>query len=308
MDNAIEIRDLTKSFHNILTHEDVLAVDHLNLEIHRGEIFGFLGPNGAGKTTTIKMLLGLIFPTSGSASVLGRPPGDIDAKRKIAYLPESPYFYEHLTGYEVLDFYGTLFGMPADARHKRVTELLELVGLTGAHGKRLRQYSKGMLQRVGLAQALINDPDLLFLDEPTSGLDPIAHLDIRDLILRLRDEGRTVFLSSHQLSDVEMVCDRVSILNHGKLIRVGALKDLLMGESVEVRAERVSPQAFETIKSYAADAFTVEGTVQARIAPEKVSETVQMIQQGGGEILAVVPSRRTLEDIFIETVREATKS
>lgn len=304
MDNAIEIRDLTKSFHNVLTREDVIAVDHLTLDIHRGEIFGFLGPNGAGKTTTIKMLLGLIFPTSGAASILGKPPGDLEARRKIAYLPESPYFYEHMTGFEVLDFYGTLFGMPAKERRKRVEELLETVGLSNAAGKTLRHYSKGMLQRVGLAQALINDPDLLFLDEPTSGLDPIAHLDIRDLILRLRQEGRTVFLSSHQLSDVEMVCDRVSILNRGKLLKVGALQDLLAGQSVEIRAEKINDQVFETIKSHAADAYQVDGTVQARISPDKVGETVELIHRQGGAILAVVPSRRTLEDIFIETIRE----
>ncbi|MEJ5297103.1 MAG: ABC transporter ATP-binding protein [Armatimonadota bacterium] len=308
MENAIEICDLTKSFHSVLTGEDVIAVDHLTLDIHRGEIFGFLGPNGAGKTTTIKMLLGLIFPTSGTASILGYPPGDIEVKRKISYLPESPYFYEHLSGYEVLDFYATLFGIPAAERKKKVDELLDLVGLSDNKHKRLRHYSKGMLQRIGLAQALINDPDLLFLDEPTSGLDPIAHLDIRDMILRLRDEGRTVFLSSHQLSDVEMVCDRVSILDRGKLMRVGSLKEMLAGKSVEIRAERVRDDVFEKIKAHSSDAFTVDGAIRVRVEQSFVNETVQMIMQTGGEITAVIPGKRTLEDIFIETVREGTVS
>ncbi len=303
MENAIEIRDLCKSFRNVLTREDVLAVDHLSLDIHRGEIFGFLGPNGAGKTTTIKMLLGLIFPTDGTASVLGQPPGDIDVKRKLSYLPESPYFYEHLSGYEVLDFYARLFGIPTDVRHKRVEELLSQVGLGAQMHKRLRHYSKGMLQRVGLAQSLINNPDLLILDEPTSGLDPIAHLDIRDLILKTRDEGRTVFLSSHQLSDVEMVCDRVSILNHGKLMRVGVLKELLSGQATEIHAQSVSDTAFHKIKEVAPDSFVESGVLHARTEPEDVNALIDLIRQQGGTVIAVSPSQRTLEDIFIETVR-----
>jgi len=304
MDNAIEIRDLTKSFHNVLTREDVIAVDHLNLNIRRGEIFGFLGPNGAGKTTTIKTLLGLIFPTSGTASILGQPPGEIEVKRKISYLPESPYFYDHLTGFEVLDFYGTLFGLKRAERHKRVKDLLEQVGLARHMHKRLRHYSKGMLQRIGLAQALINDPQVLFLDEPTSGLDPIAHLDIRDTILRLRDEGRTVFLSSHQLSDVEMVCDRVSILNHGKLLKVGALEELLAGQTTELKLESVNEQAFREVKALAPDSTMVDGYMHGRVSPDQVNPIVDIVVKHGGKVVAVTPTQRTLEDIFIETIRE----
>ena len=183
-----------------------------------------------------------------------------------------------------------------------------MVGLSADKKRILKEYSKGMRQRIGLAQALINDPDLLFLDEPTSGLDPIAHLDIRDMILRLRDEGRTVFLSSHQLSDVEMVCDRVSILDRGKLMRVGSLKEMLAGKSVEIRAERVRDDIFEKIKAHSSDAFTVDGAIRVRVEQSFVNETVQMIMQTGGEITAVIPGKRTLEDIFIETVREGTVS
>jgi len=305
MENAIEIRDLTKSFHNVLTKEDVVAVDHLTLDVPEGQIFGFLGPNGAGKTTTIKMLLGLIFPDSGAAHILGQPAGDIDVKRKISYLPETPYFYEHMTGFEVLDFYGTLFGIPAQKRKARVSELLEQVGLASNMHKRLRFYSKGMLQRIGLAQALVNDPQVLFLDEPTSGLDPIAHLEIRDLILRLREEGRTVFLSSHQLSDVEMVCDRVSIMNRGKVLKAGALKDLLAGQTTEVRAEKVSDAALAKVKEIAPDAFLVDDALSARVKPDQVNRLIDVVAQNGGRIVAVTPSQRTLEDIFIETIQQA---
>ena len=193
--------------------------------------------------------------------------------------------------------------MPAAARHKSVEELLAQVGLAAQMHKRLRHYSKGMLQRVGLAQALINDPQVLFLDEPTSGLDPIAHLDIRDLILKLRDEGRTVFLSSHQLSDVEMVCDRVSILNHGKLLKVGALKDLMAGQTTEIRAEKVSEETFVRIKEIAPDSMVTDGILHTRVEPEAVDGLVDLIRRGGGSVVAVAPTQRTLEDIFIETIR-----
>lgn len=303
MENAIEIRDLSKSFHNALTGEDVLAVDHLNLDIHSGEIFGFLGPNGAGKTTTIKMLLGLIFPTSGTAHILGQPPGEIEMRRRISYLPESPYFYEHLSGYEVLDFYAMLFGIAAAERRKRVEDLLTQVGLGAQMHKRLRYYSKGMLQRVGLAQSLVNGPDVLFLDEPTSGLDPIAHLDIRDLILRTRDEGRTVFLSSHQLSDVEMVCDRVSILHHGKLLKVGVLKELLAEQATEIVARGVEAEKVHQIQQAAPSTQVEDGTLRSQVQPAEVSHILELVLKSGGTVVSVTPIQRTLEDIFIETIR-----
>src|SRR5437660_6204971 len=257
---AIQIQGLTKKY---LQRGEVVAVDNLSLAVEEGEIFGFLGPNGAGKTTTIKVLLGLIFPTSGTATVLGRPAGDIEMKRQVSYLPESPYFYDHLTGGELLDFYGRLFALPNDVRAQRVDELMELVGLKNDKAKQLKQYSKGMLQRIGIAQALVNDPKLLIFDEPTSGLDPVAHIEIRNLILSLREKGKTVFLSSHQLSDVELVCDRVAILNYGRMVKTGAVEELVQGSRTEVVAERVAPEGVEAICRLSPEAAHADGSLTA---------------------------------------------
>ena len=208
---AIETKQLTKSY-KARQAGTINVVDHLDLHVEEGEIFGFLGPNGAGKTTTIKMLLGIIYPTSGEGYVLGKEIGDMDVHRLISYLPERPYYYEHMTGLELLKFYGSLFGI---TDKEKFVQLLEKVNLHRDMTKPISNYSKGMQQRVGLAQSLLNDPKLLFLDEPTGGLDPIAHREIRDLILSFRDEGRTVFISSHELSEVELICDRVAIINRG---------------------------------------------------------------------------------------------
>src|SRR5919199_6594661 len=242
---AIRAEGLTKRF---FQRGEVVAVDHLNLEVAEGEIFGFLGPNGAGKTTTIKMLLGLIFPDEGTAEVLGFPAGAQEMRRLVSYLPENPYFYDHLTGGELLDFYGRLFGLDSSERAKRVDALMELVGLKNDKTKQLKQYSKGMMQRIGIAQALINDPKLLIFDEPTSGLDPVAHIEIRNLIESLRDQGKTVFLSSHQLSDVELVCDRVAILNYGRLVKTGAVDELVQGSRTQIVAEQVPAGGVEEIR------------------------------------------------------------
>jgi ABC-2 type transport system ATP-binding protein len=278
-------------------------VDNLNLEVQEGEIFGFLGPNGAGKTTTIKMLLGLIFPTAGTASMLGRPIGDVATRKQVSYLPESPYFYDHLTGVELLDFFGRLFGMENSARQKRVHELMELVGLKNDKLKQLKQYSKGMLQRIGLAQSLINDPKLLIFDEPTSGLDPVAHIEIRNLIESLRDQGKTVFLSSHQLSDVELVCDRVAILNYGRLVKSGTVDELVQGSRTEIVAERVAPEGIEAIRRISPALVQTNGTMTAHHEDTAaVNQIVDLVRQHGGQIVAVVPQRRRLEDIFVETV------
>src|SRR2546426_6535299 len=242
---AIQIQGLTKKF---LQRGEVVAVDNLTLDVEEGEIFGFLGPNGAGKTTTIKMLLGLIFPTSGTATMLGRPIGDVETRRQVSYLPESPYFYDHLTGGELLEFFGRLFGIEEKARRRKIDELMDLVGLKNDKQKQLKQYSKGMLQRIGIAQALINDPKLLIFDEPTSGLDPVAHIEIRNLIQSLKEKGKTVFLSSHQLSDVERVCDRVAILNFGRLVKTGSVIELVEGSRTEVIARGVSPAGIEKLR------------------------------------------------------------
>jgi ABC-2 type transport system ATP-binding protein len=297
---AIQIQGLTKKY---LQRGEVVAVDNLTLDVEEGEIFGFLGPNGAGKTTTIKMLLGLIFPTAGSAMMLGRPIGDVDARRQISYLPESPYFYDHLTGGELLDFFGRLFGIPDERRRKRTDELIELVGLKNDRQKQLKQYSKGMLQRIGLAQALINDPKLLIFDEPTSGLDPVAHIEIRNLIVSLRDQGKTVFLSSHQLSDVELVCDRIAILNYGRMVKAGAVDDLVQGSRTQITAERVPPAGIEAIRKLVPDLASADGTMTAfHDDTEAVNQIVDLIRQHGGTLVSVVPQRRRLEDIFVESV------
>jgi len=303
---AIEIHELTKVYKNMVGGGHFTAVDKLNLSVDEGQIFGFLGPNGAGKTTTIKMLLGLIFPTSGSAKLLGKPIGDIRTKNGMAYLPESPYFYDYMTGPELLDFYGRLFHIDSATRKKRIERLINEVGLAHATGRPLRQYSKGMLQRVGIAQSLINDPKLLFFDEPTSGLDPVAHIDIRNLILRLKDEGKTLFISSHQLSDVEMVCDRVAIIHRGELKTTGHVMDLLTGSQVRIQASGLGKDVADKIHQMA-DRFSQEdGLVTLwETDMDKVDAIVDAIRAAKGRIVSLTPERRSLEDLFIETVREA---
>jgi ABC-2 type transport system ATP-binding protein len=303
---AIVVEGLTKVYGGHLK-DRVAAVDDISFSVDQGEIFGFIGPNGAGKTTTIKMLLGLLFPTSGKANVLGRPAGDIECKRRISYLPESPYFYEHMTAYEILDFYCKLFRMDSNTRKKKIAELLEQVGLAKDGYRSLRQYSKGMLQRVGLAQALINDPDLLFFDEPTSGLDPIAHKDIQDLILSLRKQGKTVMLSSHQLSDVESVCDRVAIINRGKIVRIGTLEELLHAGRTVITIAKPAAGVEETIKPFA-ERITIDGDrMRIYIESEENVHNVLDAVRNTATLVSVVPQRQTLEDLFVEIVREVRK-
>lgn len=301
---AIKINNLTKRYSGLWSQQPVDAVKNLNLEVHRGEIFGFLGPNGAGKTTTIKVLLGIIYPTSGGAYVLGRPAGDPQNHYKISYLPENPYFYDYMTGREILHFYARLFGIPEPERSKRVNALLDRVGLSRAANQPLRTYSKGMLQRIGLAQCLINDPELLILDEPTAGLDPIAHIDIRDLILELRSQGKTLFISSHQLSDVEIVCDRVAILNRGELVRMGKLEDLLSGGHVEMIAEKVPETVLEPIRQLGGRPSLHDGRLIVEQPDDgSIDRVIDLVRAHGGHIISVKPYRRTLEDLFVETIQ-----
>lgn len=303
MAEAIVVEKLCKEYRGRLG-DRVMAVNNVSLSVQEGEIFGFIGPNGAGKTTTIKTLLGLLFPTSGEATVLGKPAGDIGAKERISYLPESPYFYEHMTGAEVLDFYCRLFKMNAAKRRKRVPELLEQVGL-GKDGMRaLRQYSKGMLQRVGIAQALINEPDLLFFDEPTSGLDPIAHKDIQDLILSLREQGKTVFLSSHQLSDVENVCNRVAIINRGELVKMGTMDELLHAGRTIVTVTNIEKSLLDAIQPLVEHVVTDgDFTKLYTETEENVHKIIDTIRDKAS-LVSVLPQRQTLEDLFVEIVRE----
>ncbi|HVK06105.1 MAG TPA: ABC transporter ATP-binding protein [Armatimonadaceae bacterium] len=310
MADAIVIKNLTKQYPVPLKNEVVNAVDNLSLNVGEGEIFGFLGANGAGKTTTIKILLGLIFPTAGEASVLGAPAGDIAVKHKVAYLPESPYFYEHMTAPEVITFYAQLFGMHREDARRKAAELVDLVGLGGKSdvNKRIHEFSKGMRQRVGIAQSLINDPTVLFYDEPTSGLDAIARRDIRDLMLLLKSQGKTMFLSSHQLEDVEAVCHRVSIIHKGKLRVLGTVEELLAGERVDIVATGIDRTTGDRIGALVPGAtIRTDGTrtlVNMASDQNAVWAVTEAIRAAHGNLVAVSPKRRTLEDLFVEVVGE----
>lgn len=297
---AIETKKLTKTYKSKALG-NVHVVNELDLIVEEGEIFGFLGPNGAGKTTTIKMLLGIIYPTSGEGYVLGREIGDMAVHEVISYLPERPYYYEHMTGMELLQFYASLFGIKDKEKLQR---LIERVNLAGDASKTISQYSKGMQQRIGLAQSLLNDPKLLFLDEPTGGLDPIAHTEIRDLILNFRDEGRTVFISSHELSEVERICDRVAIINKGVIAKQGRLDDLLRGGRIEVVADNVP----ETLADQVRHGENVVSYQHGRLivdAPEEedVNAILDSIRTSNGQIVSVIPRRKRLEDLFVEAVK-----
>lgn len=298
---AIETKKLTKSYKS-RQYGRINVVDNLDLHVEEGEIFGFLGPNGAGKTTTIKMLLGIIYPTSGEGYVLGKEIGDMDVHRIISYLPERPYYYEHMTGPEILRFYGSLFGITDESKFQA---LLEKVNLHRDVTKSISQYSKGMQQRIGLAQSLINDPKLLFLDEPTGGLDPIAHREIRDLILSFRDEGRTVFISSHELSEVELICDRVAIINKGIIARQGRLTDLLRGGRIEISVEGVESKLLQDLEMVDAHVRTLPGGLLFDMPEDNdTNAIIDRIRSSKGRIISIVPRKKRLEDLFVETVTD----
>lgn len=253
-DVIVETKNLTKTYRDFWGRQKVRALKALDLEIHRGEIFGLLGPNGSGKTTTIKLMLGLLFPTSGEVNILGRPASDVAKNERLGYLPEESYLYKFLNAEETLDFYGRLFDIPSAVRRQRVAQLISMVGLESSKKRQLREYSKGMTRRIGLAQALINDPDLIFLDEPTSGLDPIGTRNMKDLILDLKKRGKTIIMSSHLLGDVQDVCDRVGILYQGELKELGRVEDLLKVEKqTEIRASGLSEDAKKKIEKIIAD-------------------------------------------------------
>lgn len=249
-DIVIETRNLSKVYRDFWGRQKVRALKALDLEVRRGEIFGLLGPNGSGKSTTIKLLLGLLFPSGGQALVFGKDSSDVSKNERIGYLPEESYLYRFLNSEETLDFYGRLFDMPSDVRKQRINDLIEMVGLKWARRRQLREYSKGMARRIGLAQALINDPDLIMLDEPTSGLDPIGTREMKDLILKLKDQGKTVLMSSHLLADVQDVCDRIAILHQGELKELGRVDSLLRVKGVtQIQVSTLSDQATADIKA-----------------------------------------------------------
>ena len=306
---AIRTENLTKHFSiGFWRPRPYPALDSLTLEIAAGETFGFLGPNGAGKTTTLKLLMQLIYPTSGHAEILGRPVGDIGVKRRIGYLPESPYFYDYLTAEELLIYFASLFGYPPAERSRRVSALLDEVGIAGERRLQLRKFSKGMLQRVGIAQALINEPEVVFLDEPMSGLDPLGRREVRQLILTLRDKGCTVFFSSHVLSDAEALCSRVAILASGKLVASGRMADL---QAFQVRAwelilANVSTSSLERHRARiqrvtpAGDqSYSLELPLEP--APDQL---LRDFQAEGAQLISLNPVRETLEDFFVKKVGE----
>jgi len=288
------------------TRRHRVALQDLTLAVEEGEIFGLLGPNGAGKTTTLKILVGIIFPTRGSARILGRPLGDKWAKARLGFLPENPYFYDYLTGREFLKYYGQLYGISRRERARRAEALLERVGLRDAADLPLKGYSKGMLQRVGLAQALLNDPQIVILDEPQSGLDPLGRKEIRDLILQLREEGKTVFFSSHILSDAELVCDRVAILYGGKLKNVGRLTELLSAriKEYEIVARGLPSATLEEWRPRLDRLIVQHDEAMMVVRQEKdAREILAHLGALGASLLSFNPRRETLEEYFIAQVR-----
>lgn len=298
---AIAVDHLSKSFRLGIRLKKVEAVRDITFTAHAGKVFGFLGPNGAGKTTTIKMCMGLIRPSQGTVRVLGEPIASLPVRARIGYLPEQPYFYDYLKPHEILDFYARLFGMDRALRRKRVGELLELVGLADARERTLRKFSKGMLQRVGIAQALINDPDLVVLDEPLSGLDPIGRKEIRDIIVDLRRRGKTVFFSSHILTDIEMICDEVAIINKGVIQAAGRLSDLLNPSlmTAEVTWRLGQADLPQRVAAFGATVDDLGGLWRAVVEATRSTELLRLLLDGGAEVDGVVPKRDSLEDLFM---------
>lgn len=303
---AIETHHLRKIYRSRLRKQVVVAVDSLDLRVPQGCVFGFLGPNGAGKTTTIMMLLGNVYPTSGSFRIFGSSISNMGVRRRIGFLPEKFQFHELLTAEELLWFHGRLAGMDRHLLARRVPEVLEQVGLSERARSRVREFSKGMQQRLGIAQAILHDPDLVILDEPTSALDPLGRRDVRDLILQLKSQGKTVFLNSHLLSEVEMVCDEVAILRGGKVQRQGDLDLLLQVHPVvdvelRVPSERVmqAVRAMSSVLSQDGNRFTAE--VQS---DEDIPALARCIVEAGGDIMRFVPRRESLEDLFVRVVEE----
>ena len=277
---VIKIRNLSKIYRDFWGRPKVQALNSLSLDVQKGEVFGLLGPNGSGKTTTMKLLLGLLFPSGGDITILGETATNVEKNERIGYLPEESYLYRFLNAGETLDFYGRLFNMSKADRRERVDRYIEMVGLTHARHRQLKEYSKGMTRRIGLAQALINDPDLVLLDEPTTGLDPLGSRDMKDLILKLRDDGKTVVMCSHLLADVQDVCDRIAILYEGELKQLGRVEDLL----------------------------TEQGRTQlmtSKLDDTAIAEIQEVIQRHGASIESLDNPTSTLEELFLRTVEES---
>lgn len=303
--HALEIQGLAKDYAvGFWKKTSRTALKSLHLNITQGETFGFLGPNGAGKTTTLKLLMGIIFPTSGTATILGRDIGDPEVKRKVGFLPEQPYFYDYLSAPELLDYYARLSGMAAGARQKRIEELLKRVGLRDVGNKQLRKFSKGMLQRVGIAQAIIHDPEIVFLDEPMSGLDPVGRHDVRELIQQLKDQGKTIFFSTHILSDAEALCDRVGIIHKGELRGVGVVNDFRSSVADKTEVIWLGAGVLASVADLVGNTHTTGDTVRGTVQSADLDRLLEKLRQQRARLISVTPINRTLEDYFLAQTRE----
>ncbi len=304
MAEALGIENLQKTFSLGFIPKRRRILEGITFSVREGEIFGYLGPNGAGKTTTLKCILGLIFPDRGAIRIFGKPHLAAEAKERVGFLPENPYFYDYLTGREFLGFYADLFGLKREDRDAKIAALLGTVGLGRAENLQLRKYSRGMLQRIGLAQALINDPALVFLDEPLGGLDPLGRKEIRDIIVGLKRAGKTVFLCSHILQDIEMICDRVAIIVGGRIINQGALADLI-SEKV-LFTEMIVSGVERADLEHLGEAFSASGgRILLKLVEERnVERTLALVHEKRGKVHSLIPRTETLEDLFVEMVKQ----
>src|SRR3989475_5546256 len=306
---AVEILGLEKTYTvGFWRKKPKQALKPLHLKVEDGEIFGFLGPNGAGKTTTLKLLMGLVFPTAGTARILGMAIDDPRMKAQIGFLPEQPYFYDYLTAGELLNYYGQLSGVNAKLRSRRVSEVLNLVGLPDVGGMQLRKFSKGMLQRVGIAQAVLHNPKLVFFDEPMSGLDPMGRREVRDLMDQLKHEGKTVFFSTHILSDAEALCDRVAIIHQGELRGVGAVADLTSSVQSKVEVIWQGREVPPSMKALGAECHVTGDTVRAVLAESQQDAAIDALRRERMRLIAITPVRTSLEEYFIEQLPQSETS
>ena len=302
---AIEIRGLSKDYPVGFWKKTLRpALKPLELTVETGETFGFLGPNGAGKTTTLKLLMGIIFPTAGSASILGKHFLDPEVKKKIGFLPEQPYFYDYLSAPELLDYYAGLSGVEATERKKRIGTVLERVGLGDVGNKQLRKFSKGMLQRVGIAQAIIHEPEVVFLDEPMSGLDPLGRHEVRELIQGLKDDGKTIFFSTHILSDAEALCDRVAVIHKGELRGVGVVNDLRSNVAGKSEVIWEGAHTVAALSNLLAETHITGETVRGTVQNDDLDRLLEKLRQQRARVVSVTPLHGTLEDYFLSKTRE----
>jgi ABC-2 type transport system ATP-binding protein len=307
---AVETSGLTKIYTNFFGTKKIIALEDVNLKVSKGEIFGLLGPNGAGKTTLMKILLGITYPTKGDATIFGKNIYDVSVKKRIGYLPENHKYPDYLTGEKVLDYFGKLSGMPSSKRSSKIDELLKLVRMNQWRKTKIKKYSKGMLQRLGMAQAMINNPDILFLDEPTEGVDPIGRREIRDILINLRNNGKTIFLNSHLLSEVEMICDRVAILNKGQLIKYGLVEELTQ-KSLEykIKLNEINKKIKEFLKHEGISYNFEDNYLYISVKDIKqLNRVIDYLRSNEVEIEAIIPEKISLEDMFVNIIKVQNNS